>query len=66
MKEEHPLYQALRANLREGITPFAKLQRKGDPYVFDHFATDRSGSECMYYSFHLRNGQLVCFEEGDE
>lgn len=37
------------------VNAFAKLGR-GEPYHFDHWADDRSGSECLYYWFTARDG----------
>jgi hypothetical protein len=37
------------------VSQFPKLEA-GQPYHFDHWGDDRSGSACLYYWFDSRNG----------
>jgi hypothetical protein len=37
------------------VSEFQKLET-GQPYYFDHWAEDRSGSDCLYYWFSSHNG----------
>jgi hypothetical protein len=45
----------LRNLIPKTVSKFSKLET-GQPYHFDRWADDRSGSTCLYYWFHSHDG----------
>jgi hypothetical protein len=45
------LQSALDSQFQQGRRRFAKLQERGEPYLFDGWRTDYTGALCLYYTF---------------
>ena len=59
MHQNDSLSQEIRGILLANCTTFDKLTGDREPYLFERIAVDTKGMECVYYSFHLRDGKPV-------